>query len=227
MNTAVSGSPKSGISTAASVEPPGASMAVASSALSRRSSSSGTRLLSKAVARALLIIDFQNDFVPGGALPVPDGDGIAGRVQELIDSGDFDLVVATRDWHPANHNSFTEQGGPWPPHCVQGTPGADLHKAVPRDRVDVVIEAGYEPELEGYSGFEETELAQVLRDHDVDAVTTVGLATDYCVRATSLEALAEGFAVTVDRAGVRGIDVEPGDSERALNELRDAGASIA
>ncbi len=179
------------------------------------------------MARALLIIDFQNDFVPGGALPVPDGDAIAPRVQELVGSGDFDLVVATRDWHPEDHNSFEAQGGPWPPHCVQGTPGAELHAAVDRDKVDVVIEAGYEPALEGYSGFEETELAQVLREHDVDEVTVVGLATDYCVRATSLEALREGFAVTVERDGVRGIDVKPGDSDRALDELVEAGASVA
>ena len=185
-----------------------------------------TRLLSKAVARALLIIDFQNDFVPGGALPVADGDAIAGRVQELVGSGEFDLVVATRDWHPQNHGSFEAQGGPWPPHCVQGTPGAELHHAVDRERVDVVINAGYEPALEGYSGFEETELAQVLREHDVDAVTVVGLATDYCVRATSLDALRKGFAVTVEREGVRGIDVKPGDSARALHELTEAGASV-
>jgi nicotinamidase/pyrazinamidase len=178
------------------------------------------------VARALLIIDFQNDFVPGGALPVTDGDAIAARVNELLDSGDFDLVVATRDWHPENHRSFKAQGGPWPPHCVQGTAGAELHDSLDPDRVDVVINAGYEPELEGYSGFEETDLAQVLRDNEVDELTVVGLATDYCVRATSLEALNEGFAVTVDSDGVRGIDVEPGDSERALAELRDAGASV-
>jgi nicotinamidase/pyrazinamidase len=178
------------------------------------------------MARALLIIDFQNDFVPGGALPVPEGDAIAGRVQELLDSGEFDLVVATRDWHPEDHHSFAAQGGPWPPHCVQGTPGAELHDSLNPERVDVVINAGHEPHLEGYSGFEETELETVLREHDVDQVTVVGLATDYCVHATSLDALRHGFAVTVDRGGIRGIDVEPGDSERALAELRDAGARV-
>ncbi len=177
--------------------------------------------------RALLIIDFQNDFTAGGALAVPDGDAIADRVNELIESGDFDLVVATRDWHPPDHASFAEQGGPWPPHCVQGTEGAELHPSLPREKIDVVIDAGYERDLEGYSGFEETDLAGVLREHGVQDVTVVGLATDYCVRASALDALREGFRVTLDRAGVRGIDVEPGDSERALDELRDAGATVS
>jgi nicotinamidase/pyrazinamidase len=178
------------------------------------------------VSRALLIIDFQNDFTEGGALAVPDGDAIAPRVRELIESGDFDLVVATRDWHPADHGSFEEQGGPWPPHCVQGTPGAELHEAVPRDAVDVVVNAGYEPHLEGYSGFEETNLETVLREHQIDEVTVVGLATDYCVKHTAADALARGFGVTIDRGGIRGIDVEPGDSERALQELQAAGAKV-
>jgi nicotinamidase/pyrazinamidase len=178
------------------------------------------------MARALLIIDFQNDFTPGGALAVPDGDAIAGRVNELVASGDFDLVVATRDWHPPDHKSFKEQGGPWPPHCVQGTPGAELHPAVPRDAVHVVVDKGYEPSLEGYSGFEQTNLASVLRERGIDEVTVVGLATDYCVKHTSADALAEGFGVTIDREGIRGIDAEPGDSERALEELQAAGATV-
>jgi nicotinamidase/pyrazinamidase len=178
------------------------------------------------MARALLIIDFQNDFTEGGALAVPDGDAIAGRVNELIAGGDFDLVVATRDWHPPDHGSFEEQGGPWPPHCVQGTPGAELHASVPREAVDHVVNAGYEPDLEGYSGFEETDLEGVLREHGIEEVTVVGLATDYCVRHTAADALAKGFRVTIDRGGIRGIDVQPGDSERALEELQAAGASV-
>jgi nicotinamidase/pyrazinamidase len=179
------------------------------------------------MGRALLIIDFQNDFTEGGALAVPDGDAIAPRVSELVGSGDFDLVVATRDWHPADHASFQAQGGPWPPHCVQGTPGAELHPSLPRDAVDVVVNAGYEPHLEGYSGFEETNLETVLREHEIDEVTVVGLATDYCVKHTAADALAQGFRVTIDRAGIRGIDVEPGDSERALEELQAGGAKVA
>jgi nicotinamidase/pyrazinamidase len=178
------------------------------------------------MGQALLIIDFQNDFTEGGALAVPDGDAIAPRVGELLRSGGFDLVVATRDWHPADHDSFKEQGGPWPPHCVQGTSGAELHESLPREAVDVVVDGGYEPHLEGYSGFEETNLAAVLREHEIDEVTVVGLATDYCVRHTAADALAQGFRVTIDRGGIRGIDVEPGDSERALQELQAAGASV-
>lgn len=178
------------------------------------------------MGRALLIIDFQNDFTAGGALPVPDGDAIAPRVQELVESGDFDLVVATRDWHPPDHQSFAQQGGPWPPHCVQGSHGAELHDSLEGTKVDVIVDAGYEPQLEGYSGFEETELGDVLRKHGIEELTVVGLATDYCVRHTAGDALREGFRVTVDRAGVRGIDVAPGDSERALEELRAAGATI-
>jgi nicotinamidase/pyrazinamidase len=172
---------------------------------------------------ALLIIDFQNDFVPGGALPVEDGDAIAPRVDELLDSGRFDLVVATRDWHPADHASFVEQGGPWPPHCVQGTEGAELYPSLDRSRIDYIVDVGAGQEDEGYSGFEKSDLAEILRRHEIDAVTVVGLATDYCVRATALDALREGLATTVDRAGVRGIDVEPGDSERALAEVEAAG----
>ena len=179
------------------------------------------------MARALLIIDFQNDFCPGGALAVPHGDEIAPRVKELLDAGEFDLVVATRDWHPADHNSFEAQGGPWPPHCVQGIPGAELHPSLDRSKIDVVVDAGFRPELEGYSGFEETNLEDTLREHGIDEVTVVGLATDYCVRATALDARQAGFGVTVDRAGIRGIDVQPGDSERALDELRAAGAAVS
>jgi nicotinamidase/pyrazinamidase len=180
------------------------------------------------MAEALVIVDFQNDFAPGGALAVPDGDAIAPRVRELAESGRFDLVVATRDWHPADHGSFatSQPPGMWPPHCVAGTHGAELHDAVPRERVDVIVDTGTDPRAEGYSGFEGTDLAQLLRDRGIDRVTVVGLATDYCVRATALDALREGFAVVVDRAGVRGIDAEPGDAERALAEVEAAGGTV-
>jgi nicotinamidase/pyrazinamidase len=179
------------------------------------------------VARALIIVDFQNDFTPGGALAVSHGDEIAGRIDERARSGEFDLVVATRDWHPPDHGSFTAQGGPWPPHCVQGTPGAELHPALDRSLVDAVVDAGYEPGLEGYSGFEETNLEGLLRERGVDHVTVVGLATDYCVKETALDALRKGFGVTVDSTAVRPVELEPGDGERALEQVREAGGSVA
>ena len=179
------------------------------------------------MARALIIVDYQNDFVPGGALPVAEGDEIAGRINELARSGDFDFVVATRDWHPPDHNSFAAQGGPWPEHCVQGTPGAEFHPALDRSLVDAVVDAGQEPALEGYSGFEETALEELLRERGIDHVTVVGLATDYCVKHTALDALRHGFAVTVDSNAARPVEVEPGDGQRALEQVRAAGGSIA
>lgn len=174
---------------------------------------------------ALVIVDFQNDFAPGGALAVPDGDAIAARVNELAASGRFDLVVATRDWHPPDHSSFAAQGGPWPEHCVAGSAGARLHLSLEAARVDVIVDKGTDPGTEGYSGFDGTDLATLLRERGIDRVTVVGLATDYCVRATALDALGEGFAVTVDAAGARGIDAA--GSERALDEVRAAGGDVA
>ena len=179
------------------------------------------------MARALIIVDFQNDFCPGGALAVPEGDEIAGRLNALAASGDYGLVVATRDWHPPDHGSFAEQGGPWPVHCVAGTPGAELHPALDREPIDELVDKGQDPGTEGYSGFEATRLAELLREHGVDQVTVTGLATDYCVKNTALDALREGFAVTVDSGATRGVEVEAGDSARALAEVRAAGASVA
>ena len=179
------------------------------------------------MTRALIIVDFQNDFCPGGALAVPEGDEIAGRLNELAGSGEFGFVVATRDWHPPDHGSFTEQGGPWPVHCVAGTPGAELHPALDPTPIDAVVDKGRDPGTEGYSGFEDTALASLLRERGVSEVTVVGLATDYCVKNTALDALREGFNVTVDSTATRGVDVREGDSERALEAVREAGAGVA
>jgi nicotinamidase/pyrazinamidase len=178
------------------------------------------------VAEALIIVDFQNDFTPGGALPVPEGDAIAERVNTLAADPRFELVVATRDWHPPDHGSFESHGGPWPEHCVQDTAGAELHPALDRSKIDAVVDKGQNPGTEGYSGFDETDLQKLLRDRGIDKVTVVGLATDYCVKNTALDALGNGFEVTVDSEGVRGVDVNPGDSERALDELRESGATV-
>jgi nicotinamidase/pyrazinamidase len=179
------------------------------------------------MTRALIIVDFQNDFCPGGALAVPEGDEIAGRLNELAGSGEFGFVVATRDWHPPDHGSFAAQGGPWPVHCVAGTPGAELHHGLDPTPIDAVVDKGQDPGTEGYSGFEGTELASLLRERGVSEVTVVGLATDYCVKNTALDALREGFNVTVDSTATRGVDVQEGDSERALEAVREAGAGVA
>ena len=181
------------------------------------------------MSRALLIVDVQVDFCPGGALGVADGDTVIAPADALARSGDFAFVVATRDWHPRDHGSFVtaEPPGRWPVHCVQGTPGAELHPAVDRDVLDLVLDKGTVVATEGYSAFDATGLAELLRGRGIDAVTVVGLATDYCVRATALDALAAGFAVTVDAAATRAVDVVPGDGARALDELRAAGVNVA
>jgi nicotinamidase/pyrazinamidase len=186
---------------------------------------------------ALLIVDVQNDFCPGGALPVAEGDRIAGPVNALLDS--FDLVVATRDWHPPDHGSFVgvevdpdkwrgaDPPSIWPVHCVQGTDGAELHPALDRAKIDVVIDKGQDPNSQGYSGFQDTTLAELLRERGVERLFVTGLATDYCVKNTVLDARRLGFEVTVVEDAVRGVDVEPGDSGRALEEMEGAGAELA
>ncbi len=158
---------------------------------------------------------------------MPEGHEIADRLNDLAASDRFDLVVATRDWHPPDHRSFEQHGGPWPEHCVQGTEGAELHPALDRSKVHVVVDKGQNPSTEGYSGFDETDLGELLRERGIDKVTIVGLATDYCVKNTALDALREGFEVTVDTAAVRGVDMQAGDSERALEEMREAGAVVS
>jgi nicotinamidase/pyrazinamidase len=172
----------------------------------------------------LIVVDVQNDFCEGGALAVPDGDAVVEPINRLADEIPF--VVATRDWHPPDHHSFAEQGGPWPVHCVRDSPGAQLHPAIDADRIDAIVDAGREPEHEGYSGFEHTDLERVLRDHDVDRVHVGGLALDYCVKATALDARRAGFDVVLHRGATRAIDAQPGDRERALAELREAGVEI-
>ena len=174
---------------------------------------------------ALLIIDFQNDFCPGGALAVDEGDQIAAPIQRLAPR--FEVVVATRDWHPPDHASFEAQGGPWPVHCVQGTPGAELHPSMEELELDAIIDVGREREDEGYSGFEKSDLAQILRDRGVDHVFVCGLATDYCVRASTIDACAEGFDTTVVEDTIRAVNVQPHDGERAIVEMKAAGAKLA
>lgn len=176
------------------------------------------------MSRGLLIVDVQRDFLPGGALAVPDGDAVIEPIAALAVDPAFDVVIATRDWHPADHVSFAERGGPWPPHCVQDTPGAELAPDLPGERIDVVIDKGTTDDGMGYSAFEADALGSLVRTERIHAVTIAGLATDYCVLATARDALREGLAVTIPRAAVRGISDK--DSERALDELAAAGAMI-
>src|SRR4051794_21688580 len=179
------------------------------------------------MAEALVIVDFQNDFTPGGALGVDGGDEIAGRLNELAADARFELVVATRDWHPPDHGSFREQGGIWPVHCLAGTPGAELHPGLDQSRLDEVLDKGEDPGTDGYSGFDAVRLEPLLREHGVDRVTIAGLTTDYCVKNTALDALRLGFGVTVLTDAVRAVDVSPGDGGRALEEIRAAGGSVS
>ena len=160
-------------------------------------------------------------------MAVRSGDAIAARINALAASGDYDLVVATRDWHPADHGSFAQQGGPWPVHCVQGTPGAELHPELDRSLLDAIVDKGQDAGSDGYSGFDGTGLGELLRSRGITELTIAGLATDYCVKNTALDALREGFQVTVDTDAVRGVDVSPGDSERALADVRAAGGVTA
>lgn len=179
--------------------------------------------------RALLLVDIQNDFCPGGALAVPDGDQVVAVANRLA-SG-FDLCVATQDHHPAGHSSFSGQGGPWPVHCVQGTPGAALRDDL-RVPLDAVFPKGERHSADSYSGFAdddgvETGLTAWLRERGVDQLVVVGLATDYCVKATVLHALERGFRVEVVREGVRAVDLREGDGDRALAEMEAAGAVLS
>ena len=172
----------------------------------------------------LIVVDVQNDFCGGGALAVPDGDAVVEPINRLMDEVSF--VVATRDWHPPDHASFRAQGGPWPVHCVRDTPGAQLHSKLRSEDIDAVVDAGREPDLEGYSGFEDTDLEELLRSRGVDRVHVAGLALDYCVKATALDARRCGFDVVLHTGATRAIDAEPGDAGRALDELRAAGVQV-
>ena len=135
-------------------------------------------------------------------------------------------MVASRDWHPPHHVSFTERGGPWPPHCVQGTSGAEFHPALDRGPIARVFSKGQDPDRDAYSAFDGTGLKQWLQERGVESLVVGGLATDYCVDASVLDALDAGFAVAVLESGVGAVDVHPGDGERALKEMKDHGARV-
>ena len=173
---------------------------------------------------ALIIVDVQNDFCPGGALAVPNGDEVVPVINRLLEHRW--LSVATMDWHPAEHSSFEPHGGPWPPHCVQETVGAELHPELDASKIQLVITKGSHPDHDAYSGFQGTELATILRHRGIYRIVVCGLATDYCVRATAHDALQEGLEVFVVEDAIRGVEVNPGDCQRAIEGLRQAGAKV-
>jgi nicotinamidase/pyrazinamidase len=176
---------------------------------------------------ALILVDIQNDFCPGGSLAVKDGDRIVPVVNELQKR--FALIVATKDWHPAGHSSFASL---WPPHCVQETAGAEFVAGLDTSRIARVFLKGTDMEIDSYSGFFDNEhrratgLGDYLKERGVTDVTIAGLATDYCVKYTALDALMLGFETTVVADACRGVEVHEGDTARAVEEMAAAGAHI-
>jgi nicotinamidase/pyrazinamidase len=184
--------------------------------------------------KALLIVDVQNDFCPGGALPVPEGDRVVPVLNEYAErfARAGQPVFASRDWHPEVTRHFKAQGGPWPPHCVARSEGAAFHPQLKLPRDASVLTKGTDPEDDGYSAFEAADaqgrdLAGVLDQQHVDSLYVGGLATEYCVRASVLDGLENGLDVVVLLDAVRGIDVHTGDVARALDEMLRAGARTA
>ena len=182
---------------------------------------------------ALLVVDVQNDFCPGGSLPVAEGDRVVPVLNRYIEAfrAAGRPIVATRDWHPARTIHFEEFGGTWPVHCVQGSPGAEFHPGLRLPPEAVVVSTGTGADEDGYSAFDGRDdagrpLARVLADGGIRRLYVGGLATDYCVKHSVLDAIEAGFEVVVIEDAVRGVDVQPGDSARAVDELRAAGATV-
>ena len=182
---------------------------------------------------ALLMVDVQNDFCPGGALPVPDGHRVVASLNRYIDDAVARgmAIYASRDWHPSVTSHFKPYGGIWPIHCVQGSEGARLHPDLRLPSGATVISKGEQADSAGYSAFEGrtsdgTLLLPELRNRGITRLYVGGLATDYCVKHSVLDALEAGLKVTVLEDAVAGVDVEPGDSARALDEMREKGADV-
>ena len=182
----------------------------------------------------LLVVDVQKDFCPGGSLAVPEGDTIIPAINRYIEIFQRQgiPVFASRDWHPPVTDHFKAYGGLWPPHCIQGTDGAQFHPLLRLPDGVVVISKGMDPHKDDYSTFHAlSETGYYLDDHlkgeGVERIYLCGLATDYCVRQSSLDALRTGYRVTVLRDAVKGVDLTPGDSQRALEEIARAGAEMA
>ncbi len=177
---------------------------------------------------ALLVVDVQVDFCPGGALAVKGGDEVVPGLNKAVEvSRRSGLpIFFTRDWHPPDHISFRSRGGRWPPHCIQGTSGAEFHHGLTVPSDAVVINKGDRKDEEAYSGFQGTDLKDRLTGLGIDEIFLGGLTTDYCVRESALDARKAGFAVNLLTDCVRAVDANPGDGERALADLRRAGAKF-
>lgn len=177
-------------------------------------------------ADALIIVDLQNDFLPGGALGVPRGDEVVAPIQQLIDLYQSHglPIYASRDWHPVGHCSFTQQGGPWPVHCIAGSRGAAFTAAIPLEQCATVISKATTVEQDAYSAFNGTGLGEQMRARGIERVAVCGLATDYCVLNTARDALAQGFAALLVLDAIRAVDVQPGDGARAIVAMLAAGA---
>jgi nicotinamidase/pyrazinamidase len=184
-------------------------------------------MMAKAPTRALIVVDVQNDFCPGGALAVAHGDDVVvplnNLIREFLERGE--PVFKSRDWHPPNTKHFADFGGTWPVHCVQNTRGAEFHPDLIDDIHIRTISKGLGDE-DCYSAFDGTDLALQLQRLGVEEIWVGGLATDYCVKSTVLEGLKEGFQVKVIEDAIRPVEMQPGDGERALEEMRSAGAEI-
>ena len=177
--------------------------------------------------QALIVVDVQNDFCPGGALAVAEGDQVIAPLNRLIDQflERGAPVYKSRDWHPPQTKHFQAHGGTWPVHCVQNTEGAEFHPELRDDPRIKVISKGL-GDKDCYSAFDETDLASQLHNQNVEEVVVGGLATDYCVKNTVLDALKNGFKVKAVKNAMRAVDVQPGDGDRAIEEMRATGAEI-
>ena len=178
---------------------------------------------------ALILVDIQNDFCPGGALAVNEGDQIVPVVNRLMPR--FPLVLSTQDWHPVNHISFRERGGPWPPHCVQGTRGAELHSDLKTDTIAHYFRKASSPDNDDYSEFAGKDdrgraLDEILRSYGVKKVYVAGLATDYCVLETVLDGLKHGYEVYAVTDAMRAVNVNAADGEEALQTMSSRGAHL-